>query len=56
MGTIVQISDPISHHKSHDSLEVGKDDETDDQGHNGQAVTHHGQVVETDGKLHRKKK
>lgn len=33
------------------SLEVGEDDQTDDQGHNGQDVTHHSQVVETDGKL-----
>lgn len=39
--------------KSHDLLEVGEDDEADDQGHNGQAVTHHGQVEETDGELHR---
>lgn len=41
-----------SDQKSHDSLEVGEDDQTDDQGHNGQAMTHHSQVVETDGKLH----
>lgn len=39
------------HKESPDSLEVGEDDQTDDQGDNGQAVTNHGQVVETDGKL-----
>lgn len=33
------------------TLEVGEDDEADDQRDDGQAVTHHGQVVQTDGKL-----
>lgn len=37
-----------------DSLEVGEDDQTDDQGNNGKTVTHHGHVVDTDGKLQEK--
>lgn len=37
--------------EAHHSLEVGEDDETDDQGDNRKTVTDHGEVVETDGKL-----
>lgn len=33
------------------SLEVGEDDQTDDEGRDGQGVTDHGQVVQTDSKL-----
>lgn len=40
-----------SNHTLENSLEVGEDDQTDDQGDNRQAVTHHSQVVQTDGKL-----
>lgn len=36
--------------KSPDSLE-GEDHQADDQGDDGHDVTHHGQVVETDGEL-----
>ena len=37
--------------KASNSLEVGEDDQRDDQGDDGQGVTHHGQVVQTHGKL-----
>lgn len=42
--------------KRQHSLEVGEDDQTDDEGHNGQGVTDHGQVVQTDSKLQGKSK
>lgn len=41
--------------KNYHSLEVGKDDETNKEGHNGQAVTHHGHVVETECHLQAEK-
>lgn len=36
---------------SRDLLKVGEDDQTDDQGNDREAMSHHGQVVETEGKL-----
>lgn len=39
----------ISLHR--DLLEIRENDQTDDQGHDRQTMTHHGQVVETDGEL-----
>lgn len=41
--------------KNDHSLEVGKDDETNKEGHDGQAVTHHGHVVETECHLQEEK-
>lgn len=44
-------SQPFFHgcgEKNHHSLEVGKDDDTNKEGHDGHAVTHHGHVVETE--------
>lgn len=37
--------------KSDHSLEVGKDNETNNERHDGQAVTHHGHVVESERHL-----
>lgn len=34
-----------------DLLEIRENDQTDDQGHDRETMTYHGQVVETDGKL-----
>lgn len=42
---------PICRKLSLDSLEVGEDDQTDDQGDNRQTMTQYGQVVDSDGKL-----
>lgn len=41
--------------KNDNSLEVGKDDERNKEGHDGQAVTHHGHVVETECQLQAEK-
>lgn len=41
--------------KHQHSLEVGKDDETNKQGHDGQTVTHHGHVVESERHLQAEK-
>lgn len=46
---------PWQRGESDHSLEVGKDDETNEEGHDGQAVTHHGHVVETERHLQAEK-